>query len=186
MIVEEDELIPSWSRRWILQDRRSNHGVYRIQALLALFRLAQVGRYPFDQRPRLISYLLTGIYRVYSELAVSVELPVKTHVGERLKISHGFALVINERAVLGSDVILRQCVTIGERYPGGDCPLIGDRTSIGSGACVLGAVSVGAGSKIGANSVVLDDVPAGASVAGVPAQSVGRLHSETGEGLRGS
>jgi putative colanic acid biosynthesis acetyltransferase WcaB len=136
--------------------------------MLVFFRLAQAARYPFDSRPTAISYPATAVYTAVSEWLLGMELPVKTRVGPRLQIVHGFGLVVNVDAVLGSDVVLRQSVTIGNKGNSGPSPEIGDGVSIGSGACVLGGIKLGEGAKVGSNAVVLSDVPAGYSVVGNP------------------
>ncbi|WBM79377.1 hypothetical protein KIV56_13355 [Cryobacterium breve] len=105
-------------------------------------------------------------------------LPVKTQVGPRFQIVHGFGLVINVDAQLGADVVVRQGVTIGNKGDGGPSPVIGDGVSIGSGACVIGALTIGAQARIGSNAVVLHDVPKGASVVGNPGRVLAARSAE--------
>lgn len=147
--------------------------------MLLAFRLAQAARYPFDARPTAISYLFTAVYVAFSEWVLGMELPVKTQVGPRLQIVHGFGLVVNVDAVLGADVVLRQAVTIGNKGDRGRSPRLGNGVSVGSGACVLGGITLGEAAKVGSNAVVLIDVPAGYSVVGNPGRLVAPRQTET-------
>jgi len=95
-------------------------------------------------------------------------------VGPGLLMHHPHGIVIGGGAVLGADCTLLQNVTLGERFADGrpphDCPRLGDRVTIGAGACVLGGIVVGDGAVIGANAVVLSDVPMGGVAVGSPAR----------------
>ena len=100
----------------------------------------------------------------------------KVKFGPRLLIPHGH-VVIDGLVKIGADVIINPWVTIGlsgSRRWGCDArgPIIGNKVYIGTGAKVLGPITIGDGARIGANSVVMDDVPAGATVVGAPARVV--------------
>lgn len=96
-------------------------------------------------------------------------------IGPGLFIQHGFATIITARSI-GSQCWINQQVTIG--YASGKgCPTIGDHVIINAGAKVLGGVTVGDHAVIGANAVVVKDVPAHATVAGVPARVI-KLHGQ--------
>ena len=104
--------------------------------------------------------LIYKILRVFSEVLTSVELPCEARVGRRLLIEHAFDIVVSGDAVLGDDVVLRNGVTIGLRHRGHrGSPTIGNRVDIGAGAKLLGPISIGDDVAIGANAVVLTDVP---------------------------
>jgi serine O-acetyltransferase len=92
-------------------------------------------------------------------------------LGRRVVIEHQGAIVVHGYAQIGDDCVIRQGVTIGNRYMGApfDAPRLGDRVEVGAGAQILGAVTVGDDARIGAGAVVLDDVPRGATAVGVPA-----------------
>jgi serine O-acetyltransferase len=118
--------------------------------------------------PRLISQIarfLTGI-----------EIHPGAVIGKGLFIDHGMGVVIGETAILGSDVLLFHGVTLGGvgAEPGRRHPKLGDGVLVGAGAKVLGAITIGAGARIGAQAVVLTDVPPLATAVGVPAKS--RVH----------
>lgn len=94
-------------------------------------------------------------------------------VGAGLLVRHPLGIVVSNSATIGTNCKLLQHVTIGENLFGiTGAPQIGDGVFIGAGAVIVGPVTVGSHSIVGANAVVLEDVPAGATVAGVPARVV--------------
>ena len=101
-----------------------------------------------------------------------VEIHPGAVIGRRFFIDHGMGVVIGETAEIGDDVMIYHDVTLGGRSLNRTKrhPTIGDGAVLGAGARVLGPVVVGAGAQIGANAVVVRDVPAGAVVVGVPGQ----------------
>lgn len=159
-------------RRLVTADWRANPRDYKSRLVLLGFRLAQRAMGKPD-RLRLRAVLPVMIYRAWTEWALALELRPRTRVGGGLTIYHGFALTVNDHAVIGSRVTLRNSITIGNRTPGGGCPRIGDGVELGAGAIVIGAIEIGAGAKIGAGAVVVKDVRPGASVVGNPAREVG-------------
>lgn len=114
--------------------------------------------------------LLYKLLRTLTQMATGVELPCETRVGRRLLIEHFGGIIVSGDAVIGDDVIIRQGVTIGLRTTGQrGAPVIGDRVDIGAGAKLLGNIRIGNDAVIGANAVVLCDVPNGTLAVGVPA-----------------
>ncbi|MCC8023207.1 MAG: serine O-acetyltransferase, partial [Clostridiales bacterium] len=103
-----------------------------------------------------------------------IEIHPGAAIGRRVCIDHGSGIVIGETAEVGDDVLIYQGVTLGGtgKDVGKRHPTIEPGVMIGSGARVLGPVTVGRGSKVAAGAVVLKDVPPGATVAGVPARVV--------------
>jgi serine O-acetyltransferase len=108
----------------------------------------------------------------WSRFFTGIEIHPGATIGRRFFIDHGMGVVIGETAEVGDDVMIYHGVTLGgvslrkaKRHP-----TIGDGVTIGAGARVLGPVVVGASAKIGANAVVVRDVPAGAVVVGVPGE----------------
>jgi serine O-acetyltransferase len=109
-----------------------------------------------------------------SRLATGIEIHPAADIGEGLFIDHGMGVVIGETAVIGNGVTLYQGVTLGGTgfVTGKRHPTVGDDVTIGSGAKLLGPITVGERSKIGANSVVIHDVPADSTVVGNPGHPV--------------
>ncbi|OGX68081.1 MAG: serine O-acetyltransferase [Paenibacillus sp. RIFOXYA1_FULL_44_5] len=119
-----------------------------------------------------------------SRFFTGIEIHPGAIIGERLFIDHGMGVVIGETCEIGDDVILYQGVTLGGtgKERGKRHPTLGNNVVIGSGAKVLGSFKVGDNSKVGANSVVLWEVPSDSTVVGNPGRivkrngiSVGRL-----------
>ena len=106
-------------------------------------------------------------------------------IGRNFFIDHGFT-VIGETAIIGDDVTIYQCVTLGgtnpaNGVPGKRHPTLEDGVIVGSGAQVLGPITVGARARIGANSVVTKDVTEGATMVGIPARSTLIAATEYGQ-----
>ena len=110
---------------------------------------------------------------------LGIELPATVRLGRRVVFEHQ-GIVIHGAAEIGDDCILRQGVTLGNRHldHAADAPRLGARVNVGAGAKLLGAIAIGDGAQIGANAVVLDDIPAGATAVGVPARVVRRREPE--------
>ncbi len=109
-----------------------------------------------------------------SRFLTGIEIHPGAKLGRRFFIDHGAGVVIGETAEVGDDVLMYQGAVLGgtslkkeKRHP-----TIGSRVVVGTGAIVLGAINVGDGSRIGSGSVVVKDVPPGATVIGVPGQVV--------------
>jgi serine O-acetyltransferase len=105
-----------------------------------------------------------------------IEIHPGAMLGLRFFIDHGMGVVIGETAVIGDDVTLYHGVTLGGTSldKGKRHPTLGDRVVVGAGAKILGAITIGADSRIGANAVVVRPVPANSVVVGVPGQIVSR------------
>lgn len=99
-------------------------------------------------------------------LAVGCDLPPQTACGPGLRLHHaGRGVTLHRRAVLGANVTLFHDVAIGQRDNSGE-PVLDDEVVVGVGARILGPVRLGVGARVGANAVVLDDVPAGGTAVG--------------------
>ena len=118
-------------------------------------------------------FLLALIVSGAARFVTGIEIHPAAVIGRNLFIDHGTATVIGETAMVGDDVTIYHNVTLGGGRPdatGRRHPAIGSGVMLGAGAQILGAVTVGDGSKIGANAVVVHDVPPHATVVGVPAR----------------
>ncbi|MCV2422816.1 serine O-acetyltransferase [Paucibacter sp. DJ2R-2] len=115
--------------------------------------------------------LVPRLLYIFNRIVFSVALPPTVRVGERVLFGYsGLGIVVHARSVIGNDVKISQNVTIGGRSGFWGVPVIEDEVEIGAGACVLGPVRIGRGAKIGANAVVLSDIPPGSIAVGVPAK----------------
>jgi serine O-acetyltransferase len=115
---------------------------------------------------RLVSHLGRGL--------TGIEIHPGATIGRGVFIDHGMGVVIGETSVVGNDVTLYQGVTLGGtgKQRGKRHPTLEEGVIVGVGAAILGAVTVGAGAKIGAGAVVLRDVPPHTTAVGVPARAV--------------
>lgn len=109
-----------------------------------------------------------------SRFFTGIEIHPGATIGKRLFIDHGMGVVIGETCEIGDDVVIYQGVTLGGsgKEKGKRHPTIGSNVVIGSGAKVLGSFKVGDQANIGANSVVLKEVPPGSTVVGIPGKVV--------------
>ena len=108
-------------------------------------------------------------------MVFAVDIHPAANIGSGIMLDHATGLVIGETAVIGDNVSIMQSVTLGGTgKEGGDRhPKIGDGVLISAGAKILGNIYIGEGAKVGAGSVVLQDVASHTTVAGVPAKPVG-------------
>jgi serine O-acetyltransferase len=120
-------------------------------------------------------FLLARMVNHAGRFLTAIDIHPGAKIGKNFFIDHGFT-VIGETAQIGNNVTIYQCVTLGGTNPtngkgGKRHPTIGDYVIIGSGAQVIGPITVGARARIGANAVVTDDVPEGATMIGLKARS---------------
>lgn len=118
--------------------------------------------------PRMIS--------AFSRFLTGVEIHPGAKIGKRFFIDHGMGVVIGETAEIGDDVLLYQGVTLGGtgKEKGKRHPTLGNDIVVGAGAKILGPVKIGNNCKIGAGSVVIQDVPDNSTVVGIPGRIVRR------------
>jgi serine acetyltransferase len=161
----------------VFQDVKVNGGRPHIQVVLVLLRLAQAARGSGSRIEIILSRPMSAIYRLVALFAAGIDIPVSTKIGPGLAIHHGFGLVIHDQAVLGSNITLRQGVTIGAKAGSKNAPVVHDYVSFGSGCQVIGDVTIGEGSSIGAGAVVTKSVIAGSRMVGNPARPLPRPES---------
>ena len=124
-------------------------------------------------------YFLARLISELSRLMTGIEIHPGAKIGRGLFIDHGMGVVIGETAIIGDNVLLYQGVTLGGTglTKGKRHPTIGNNVVIGGGAKVLGNITIGDNSYIGANAVVIKDVPPNSTVVGVP----GRITKQDGK-----
>ena len=128
-------------------------------------------------RPKLLRAPLSILYRFLHRRCrngYGIEIPFDAKIGRRVVIEHQSGIVIHGCSEIGDDCVIRQGCTLGNKtldrpY---DAPKLGHRVNVGAGAKILGAVTIGDGASIGANAVVLCDVPSGALAVGIPAKII--------------
>ena len=128
-------------------------------------------------RPKLLRAPLSIVYRWMFRRCrnrYGIEVPYSARIGRRVVIEHQSGIVIHGNSEIGDDCIIRQGCTLGNKTLDRpfDAPKLGKGMNVGAGAKILGAVTIGDGATIGANSVVLRDVPAGMIAVGIPAMNV--------------
>ena len=123
---------------------------------------------------------LARVIMAFSQILTNIDIHPGATIGKRVFIDHGIGVVIGETAIIGDDVTIYQGVTLGgvSLNKGKRHPTIEDNVIIGGGAKVLGDITIGKGSKIGANSVVVKDVPPYSTVVGIPGKIVKRSENE--------
>ena len=135
------------------------------------------GRYvdqlPRGFRRRLLDRFYWLIFRCV-ETFTAVSLPKEATIGPGLRVWHFGGIFVHPRVIMGSGCTLRQGVTIGVRVDEGPVPVLGDGVDLGAYAQILGGVRIGHHAKIGAMSVVLCDVPDGATAVGNPARVIAK------------
>jgi serine acetyltransferase len=119
----------------------------------------------------ILTLLYQSLYRKVRN-TYGIDLPFTVTLGRRVVIEHQGAIVIHGYSVIGNDSIIRQGVTLGNRHLDRplDAPKLGERVNVGAGAKLLGAISIGDDACVGANAVVISDVPAGHTAVGIPAK----------------
>jgi serine O-acetyltransferase len=131
--------------------------------------------------------LIARIISQFSRFLTGIEIHPNANIGKNLFIDHGMGVVIGETSDIGDNVTIYHMVTLGGIAPSINSnnqrnvkrhPTIQDEVVIGSGAQVLGPVTVGRCAKIGANAVITKDVPEKAVMVGIPAKNVGLADSE--------
>ena len=131
--------------------------------------------------------LVARIISQFSRFLTGIEIHPKATIGKNLFIDHGMGVVIGETSDIGNNVTIYHMATLGGISPSINSneqrnikrhPTLKDNVVVGSGAQILGPVTVGKNAKIGANAVVTKDVPEKAVMVGIPAKNVGLADSE--------
>ncbi len=156
---------PDWSR-----EKKAFFAWDPSRSLLACIRSYQAAsqsRYLFRSITKKIAVLRHAFWSVIT----GAEIPINTQIGGGLLIPHPSGIVIHADAIIGVNCLIFQQVTIGTK-DGSKTPILAGHIDIGAGAKLIGEIYIGPHVKIGANAVVLIDVPANTSAVGIPARVV--------------
>ncbi len=166
----------------ILTRFRDDLSVYREGLLAQGFWALQIYRFGHARlryRSKLIRvpwYIVHLIMHKMCEVFFGISIGAPAQIGRRLNIEHFGNIIVHGSTVIGDDCMIRQGVTLGNRHMDRplEAPVLGDRVNVGAGAKILGKVHIGNDVSIGANAVVLDDVPSNCIAVGIPAKVLER------------
>ncbi len=160
----------------LLREDLRNHGGTVFEQGFWAVAVHRFGNWRMGVRPKPFRAPLTILYRMmflFVECAAGISLPYNVRLGRRVRIWHHSGIILHAHSI-GDDTQIRQNTTMGiasvDRHL--EIPTIGARVDIGCGACLLGGITVGDDCKIGANAVVLGDIPPGSTAVGMPARVV--------------
>jgi len=164
--------------RLIAEDWRTFDRQFSRQGLWALV-VYRFGHWQYtrvrNRGLRLLFHVFYTVLKKLSEIVTGIELPCTAVLGRRFVIDHFGGIVLGGSVVFGDDCRIRNGVTVGRSHSGEKtAPIFGNRVDIGAGAKILGAIRIGDDVAIGANAVVLKDVPADSIAVGVPARVLPR------------
>ncbi len=148
--------------------------IFLYQGLHALIR-HRIAHFFYSRKLFFVARFISQV----SRLLTGIEIHPGAKIGKRFFIDHGMGVVIGETAIIGDDVLLYQGVTLGGTglEKGKRHPTIGNSVVVGAGAKILGNITIGDNSYVGANAVVIKDVPPNSTVVGVP----GRITKQDGK-----
>jgi serine O-acetyltransferase len=137
-------------------------------------RICRFGKWRMNIKWRLFRAPFSILYKIlYRRIKYKygIELPYTVNIGRRVVFEHQHGIVIHGASIIGDECIIRHGVTLGNRYTEKplEAPVLGKRVNVGAGAKLLGRIYIGDDAKIGANAVVLHDVPASSIAVGNPA-----------------
>jgi serine O-acetyltransferase len=156
----------------IRQDLRAHGGKWGAQGFWAL-TVYRFGRWRYTVRPALLRKFFSVLYKIaykWIQIVTGIEFPCEIEIGKNFVIDHFGGIVVSGFAKFGDNCRIRNGVVVGLKRVDDPCaPVIGDNVDIGTGAKVLGRITIGNNVVIGANAVVLIDVPDDCAAMGVPA-----------------
>jgi len=164
--------------RLVREDLEAHDGDWSRAGFQALL-VYRFGVWRMSIRTKLLRAPLSVLWRTLFAAVrnfYGIELPFTARIGRRVIFEHQHGIVVHGNTEIGDDCIIRQGVTLGIRRLDRltEAPVLGRSVNVGAGAKILGKVRIGDHAEIGANSVVLDDVPAHALAVGIPARLVTR------------
>lgn len=156
----------------IRADLRAHGGDWGAQGFWALV-VYRFGRWRYRVKPALLRKIFSLLYKIafkFTQIITGIELPCEVEIGHNFVIDHFGGIVISGYSKFGNNCRIRNGVVVGLRRVDQPCaPVIGNNVDIGAGAKVLGPIKIGDDVVIGANAVVIHDVPDHCIAAGVPA-----------------
>jgi serine O-acetyltransferase len=156
----------------IRNDLRAHGGHWAAQGFWVLV-VYRFGRWRYGVRPPLLRKVFSLIYKIWFkviQIVCGVELPCEAEIGDNFVIDHFGGIVVSGYAKFGNNCRIRTGVVVGlRRIDEPSAPVIGNNVDIGSGAKLLGPITIGNNVVIGANAVVICDVPDNCTAIGVPA-----------------
>ena len=156
----------------IRADLRAHGGNWGAQGFWALV-IYRFGRWRYRVKPALLRKIFSLLYKIafkFTQVITGIELPCEVEIGHNFVIDHFGGIVISGYSKFGNNCRIRNGVVVGLRRVDQPCaPVIGNNVDIGAGAKVLGPIKIGDDVVIGANAVVIHDVPDHCIAAGVPA-----------------
>jgi serine O-acetyltransferase len=127
---------------------------------------------------------IARIRHILWSVVTQSDVDLQATLGKGLMLPHPNGVVIHGEARIGDDCMIMQQVTVG-MIDEGEVPVIGNRVYIGAGAKIIGKLTVGDGARIGANAVVVNDVPSNATAVGIPARIIRRASAKPAKSLAG-
>jgi serine O-acetyltransferase len=166
----------------VRSDLRSYDGDWTAQGFWVML-VYRLGRWRYSISPPLVRKPFSSVYKVLFKLVqiiTGIELPCEVQIGRNFIIDHFGGIIISGYAKFGDNCRIRNGVVVGlKRIEEKVAPVIGDNVDIGAGAKLLGPIRIGNNVLIGANAVVLCDVPDDSIAVGVPAQVKSRRQSDS-------
>lgn len=164
----------------IRDDLRAHDGDWGAQGFWVML-IYRFGRWRYGIKPALVRKCFSFLYKVLfklTQVVTGIELPCEVQIGRNFVIDHFGGIIISGYAQFGDNCRIRNGVVVGlRRVEEKKAPIIGSNVDIGAGAKILGPIRIGNNVLIGANAVVLCDVPDNSVAAGVPAQIKPRRQS---------
>ncbi|MFD0794954.1 serine O-acetyltransferase [Mucilaginibacter litoreus] len=156
--------------KFVLQDWKANQGNTKGRIVTCFFRIANFVKGKKILKILFLPYLI--FYKIIFEWILGMEIPYDTTIGSGFQIWHIQSIVINKHTIIGKNLKIRHCLTIGNKDGTNICPVIGDNVDIGANVCLIGAITIGNNVKIGAGSVVVKSIPAFSVAVGNPAKVI--------------
>lgn len=168
----------------IKKDKKANSKSINIAGFRVLL-VYRFGRWRMNVKPKLFRAPLSFFYRLmenHVRFKYGIELPYSAQLGDSITFEHQHGIVIHGNAVIGGHCIIRQGVTIGNKSieTSHEAPVIGSYVNIGAGAKILGSVKIGNHAIIGANAVVITDIPEYGVAVGIPARVIKMQSTDAG------